>query len=143
MQISRRDLTMLLPALAASAQAAETDKRMLETKAFPYEDLPVKVNGQNKSRAVFDWQTHTGYPIEVHMTELAPGQMPHAPHKHVHEEVMMLKNGQLDAMYGGQTVRLKAGSVLYMASGVEHGWKNTGTGPAEYFVIALGQKGPA
>lgn len=138
MKISRRGIAALLPALATAA-AQESDKKMLSPKAWRYEDLPVKVNGQNKGRAVFDGETHLGFPIELHMTELGPGQMPHAPHSHSHEEVMMLRKGMLDATYGGQTVRLTAGSVIYMASNVEHGWKNPGTEPAEYFVIALGK----
>jgi mannose-6-phosphate isomerase-like protein (cupin superfamily) len=58
----------------------------------------------------------------------------------VNEEVMMLKNGQLDAFFGGKTVRITAGSTIYMASMEEHAWKNPGPDPAEYFVIALGPK---
>ena len=141
MSLSRRDLSMILPALAATLPVAALadDKKMLETQAFDYPDLPVKTNGQNHSRAVFDWQTHTGYPVELHMTELGPGQVPHAPHHHSHEEVMMLRKGVLDATYGGKTVHLTAGSVIYMASNVEHQWRNPGPEPAEYFVIALGK----
>jgi hypothetical protein len=30
--------------------------------------------------------------------------------------------------------------VIYVASMVEHGWKNTGSDVAEYFIIALGDK---
>lgn len=139
MKISRRDVAALLPALAATASAQEKDKKMPTPKSWRYEDLPVKVNGQNKGRAVFDGETHLGFPVELHMTEIGPGQMPHAPHSHSHEEVLMLRKGMLDATYGGQTVRLTAGSVIYMASNVEHGWKNPGAEPAEYFVIALGK----
>jgi quercetin dioxygenase-like cupin family protein len=77
--------------------------------------------------------------VELHMTELGPGQAPHAPHSHVHEEVLMLRRGTLDATFGGKTARLTAGSVIYMESNMEHGWRNPGTEPAEYFVIALGK----
>lgn len=73
------------------------------------------------------------------MTELGPGQSPHAPHRHVNEEVLMLRRGILDATFGGKTTRLTAGSVIYMESNMEHGWRNPGTEPAEYFVIALGK----
>jgi quercetin dioxygenase-like cupin family protein len=140
MKISRRDIATLLPALAALASAQEPDnKKMLKPKTWRYEDLPVKQNGQNKGRAVFDGETHLGFPVELHMTELAPGQMPHAPHSHSHEEVLMLRRGVLDATYGGEKSHLTAGSVIYMASNVEHGWKNPGPEPAEYFVIALGK----
>src|ERR1039457_4307549 len=77
---SRRDLGLILPALAVATASAQENKT-LPSKAFKYEDLPVKVNGENKSRAVFNGETHSGFPIELHMTELAAGQVPHAPHR--------------------------------------------------------------
>jgi mannose-6-phosphate isomerase-like protein (cupin superfamily) len=76
----------------------------------------------------------------MHMTDLAPGLSPHPPHHHPNEEVMMIKSGQLDATLGGETTRLTAGSILYVASNLEHGLKNPGPDRAEYFVIALGSK---
>ena len=138
MSITRRDLSFLLPALAAGLPLEAAEPRLGAT-VFQYEGLSVKVNGQNKGRAVFDTKTHTGYPVELHMTELGPGQAPHAPHSHVHEEVLMLRRGMLDATFGGKTTRLTAGSIIYMDSNMEHGWRNPGTEPAEYFVIALGK----
>lgn len=143
MSITRRDVSLLIPALAASAaaqQAPKKEKPVLAAKAYEYSELPMKPNGENQGRAVFDGLTHSGFPVELHMTRLAAGQMPHAPHKHINEEVLMLKNGQLDAFFGGATHRITAGSVIYMASMEEHGWKNPGPEPAEYFVIALGPK---
>jgi mannose-6-phosphate isomerase-like protein (cupin superfamily) len=127
--------------LAAGQAGAQTkEKPVLPAKAYEYSELPMKQNGENQGRAVFDGATHSGYPVELHMTRLAAGQSPHAPHKHINEEVLMLKNGQLDATFGGKTSRITAGSVIYMASMEEHGWKNPGPDPAEYFVIALGPK---
>jgi quercetin dioxygenase-like cupin family protein len=40
----------------------------------------------------------------------------------------------------GVTTRVSAGSIVYAASNVLHGWKNPGPEPAEYFVLALGPK---
>jgi quercetin dioxygenase-like cupin family protein len=124
--------------LAARTAAAQDQQKLLPTKIFKYEDLPVKVNGQNKSRAVLNGETHQGYAIELHMTELGPGQAPHPPHKHVHEELLLLQSGTLETTVNGQTGTLTAGSIGYMASNDLHGWRNTGTTPAQYFVIAFG-----
>ncbi|MEP6714936.1 MAG: cupin domain-containing protein [Terriglobia bacterium] len=142
MKYSRRDLSMLLPAAlagAAEAQEKKGDKQM-PAQAWVYEDLTMTKNGLNEGRAVFDGQTHSGYPIELHLTKLAEGQMPHAAHHHPNEEVLTLRSGQLDANLGGKITHLTAGSVIYVASNLEHSWKNPGPGPAEYFVIALGNK---
>ena len=135
MNYTRRDLRLLLPLAAATAQAQKS--AVVPSKAFVYEDLPVKANGANKQRAVLKGETHSGYPIELHLTELGPGQAPHPPHKHVHEEVLMLQDGVLDVTINGQVTHLTAGSVAYVASNDEHGWRNPGTAHAQYFVIAL------
>jgi quercetin dioxygenase-like cupin family protein len=134
MEFSRRDLALLIPALAAAA--AETPA--LPTKAYAYEELPVKSSGPNKSRAVLKGATHSGFPVELHMTELGPHAAPHPPHKHVHEELVMIRRGTLEVTMLGKTATYGPGSVIYLASGDEHGWKNAGEEPAEYFVIALG-----
>ncbi len=134
MNYSRRDLALLIPALAAAQQLPKG----LPSRVFKYDDLPVRVNGENKSRAVMKGETHSGFQIELHMTELGPGQAPHPPHKHVHEELLMLKDGSLDVTISGQVTHVSAGSIVYVASNEVHGWRNPGTGPAQYFVIALG-----
>jgi quercetin dioxygenase-like cupin family protein len=138
MNYSRRDLSLLLPALGVATAAAEDQKKPLATKIFKYEDLPVKVNGQNKGRAVLHGETHQGYTVELHLTELGPGQAPHPPHKHVHEEMLMLQSGTLVATVNGETATLTAGSIAYIASNDLHGWRNPGPDRAQYFVIAFG-----
>jgi quercetin dioxygenase-like cupin family protein len=134
---SRRDLGVVLAAVAATPAPAQDKK--LPSKAFRYEDLPVKVNGANKSRAVLNGETHSGFPLELHMTELGAGQAPHPPHHHVHEELLMLQQGSLDATINGQATHITAGSVVFLASNDEHGWRNPGPGTAQYFVVALGR----
>ena len=133
---SRRDLALLLPAVAAAQEKPQPAK--LASKSFRYEDLPVKDSGQNRQRAVLNGLTHSGFAVETHLTELGPGQAPHAPHKHVHEEMVMLQTGQLDVTIEGKTTRLTPGSVAFVASNELHGWKNPGPDRAQYFVIALG-----
>jgi quercetin dioxygenase-like cupin family protein len=136
MTCSRRGLALLLPAVAMAQDKSR--KPVLPSKSFPFEDLPVKQNGQNKQRAVLNGATHSGFAVEMHLTELGPGQAPHAPHKHVHEEMVMLQTGQLDVTIEGKTTRLTPGSVAYVASNELHGWKNPGAERAQYFVVALG-----
>ena len=134
----------MLPALAAAQDtnnAKKEDKKLVESRVYPYGDLPVKTNGLNQSRQVFDGATHTGYHVDLHLTDLGPGMAPHPPHKHSHEEVVMLESGQLDVTLGSVTTRVEAGSVVWAASNQEHGVRNPGPGRAQYFVIALGREG--
>lgn len=140
MSYSRRDLGLLLPALAATAAAAPQNapEKKLVGKVYAYGDLVAKTNGANVGRAVLNGETHSGYPVEMHITELGPGSQPHPPHRHVHEEMLMLRTGQLDVTMNGETKRIAPGSVVFVASDILHGWKNPGPERAEYFVIALG-----
>jgi len=142
MKLTRRDLALLAPAVAAAQtqpkQAAP--KPMLTSRVYKFEDLPAKPNGENVGRAVFDGKTHADYPLELHMTELGPGLAPHAPHKHLNEEVLMLRFGQLDVTIEGVTTRASAGSIVYVNSNELHGWVNPGPERAQYFVIAVGPK---
>jgi len=135
---SRRDLNLLLPALAAAGAAAQN--AALPSKTFAFADLPVRVTGSNRSRAVLQGKTHSGFPIESHQTELAPGEPPHPPHHHVHEELLLIREGTLEVTISGRSVKLGPGSVAYIASNEEHGWRNVGTVRAHYFVVTLGRE---
>jgi quercetin dioxygenase-like cupin family protein len=136
--MTRRDLNLLLPLLASSAALAE-DKKKLPSATFKFEELPVKVGGENRTRAVLNGATHKGSAVEIHLTELGPGMAPHAPHRHPHEEMVLVQYGELDVTISGNTTRLTPGSVAFVASNEEHGWKNPTTARTQYFVIALGE----
>ena len=136
MNFSRRDLSLVLPLLAAKAAG---QSHALVSKTYRYEDLPVHGEGLNRGRPIFDGETHTGVPIELHETELAPGQMPHPAHHHVHEEMILVREGTMEVTIAGKSATLGPGSVGYVASGVEHGWRNVGTDRARYFVLAVGR----
>ena len=137
MEYSRRKWTMALAALATSRAGAQS--AAMPSKCYRYEDLAVKANGQNRQRAVLKGDTHSGFPIEMHETELAPGEAPHPPHHHVHEEMIVIREGTMEVTIVGRTTRLGPGSVAYVASGEEHGWRNVGSTRAKYMVLALGR----
>lgn len=128
---------MLLPALAASGVSAQD--KVLSSKLYAFEDLPVKQNGKNRQRAVLDGLTHKGCRIEVHHTELAPGEAPHPPHHHDREEMVIIREGTLEVTISGNSRKLGPGSIVFVGSGEEHGWRNVGTTQAHYVVMALGR----
>ena len=137
MEYSRRDLSALIGALAVSRASAQP--AVLPSRTWRYDDLPVRNNGPNRQRAIFKGETHTGFPIDLHETELAPGEAPHPPHHHVHEEMIIIREGAMEVTISGKTSQLGPGSVAYVASGEEHGWRNVGKTRARYMVMALGR----
>jgi mannose-6-phosphate isomerase-like protein (cupin superfamily) len=138
MPYTRRELSLLLPALLAVPAVGDTP--VLPSKAYAFDTLPVKTNATNhmQIRDVFRGKTQTGCPLALHISTLPPGQMPHPPHHHVHEELMLIKQGLLQFTIAGQTSTVGAGSVVYINSNEEHGMKNVGTEPAQYFVVEIG-----
>jgi quercetin dioxygenase-like cupin family protein len=137
MHFSRRELSLLLPALAATRAGAQGSA--LPSKSFRFEDLAVRSSGPNRMRAVMEGATHGGVPIELHITELAPGEAPHPPHHHVHEEMILILEGTVEVTIQDQSATLGPGSVAFVASNEQHGWRNIGTSAARYFVLALGR----
>jgi mannose-6-phosphate isomerase-like protein (cupin superfamily) len=135
---SRRELALLFPAVLSAAGAA--DESVLPSKCYLFENLPVEKNPKTgmETREVFRGKTETGCPLAMHISVLPPGQMPHAAHHHRHEEMMLVKNGTLEATVAGKTTRVGPGSVIYINSNDEHGLKSVGTVPAQYFVLEIG-----
>ena len=141
MKCSRRDWCLELPVvLAAVAAAAGAEpKGSLASKAYRFGDLPAHASGGNTFRPVLEGETHTGAFIELHESDLAPGGMPHPPHQHAHEEMFLVREGELEVTIAGKTTRLGPGAVAFVASNTEHGVRNPGTTHAQYFVLALGR----
>jgi mannose-6-phosphate isomerase-like protein (cupin superfamily) len=139
-KLSRRDLSILLPLAAAHATAAESN--VLPSHCYEFKDLPVKTNAKThaESRQVFHGTTHDGFPIDLHITTMPPGQMPHPAHHHIDEEMMLVQQGSLEVTIAGKTSVVGPGSVIYIHSNEEHGLKATGDVPAQYFVLALGKQ---
>jgi mannose-6-phosphate isomerase-like protein (cupin superfamily) len=138
MNCTRRDLAFVLPALIADD--AMSGSAVLPSKVYAFDTLPVKTNAANhmEIRDVFRGKTQTGCPLALHISTLPAGQIPHPPHHHAHEELMLIKQGRLQFTISGQVNTLGPGSVVYINSNEEHGLKNVGDEPAQYFVVEIG-----
>ena len=137
MKLSRRELPLLLPALAAAQSSDRAE--MLRSAALRFEEMPARRSGSITARQILKGATHSGFPIDLHQSELPAGESPHPPHRHIHEEMMLIREGVLDVSIDGRITRLGPGSVAYIASNRQHGWRNPGSEPARYFVLALGE----
>ena len=138
MAISRRDLNVLLPLLAAGARAQQTAPvETMASKAYPSDAIPYKGDDQKRGREFFLLQTHGGFKVELHETNLGPGMEAHPPHQHLHEEIMVVTAGWLEANMDGVKTTVPAGSVLVFGSNQRHGVRNPGTVTSKYYVIEL------
>jgi len=134
MTLSRRDLALLFPALGAAQQA---QNELLPSKIYHSAQLPYKGDAKKKGRAFFRGANHSGFQFEMHETVLGPGTQTHAPHKHEHEEIIILVEGSVERHLDGATEPVEAGSVIYFGSNQMHSVRNIGTAPCRYYVIEL------
>src|SRR5207247_593257 len=81
--------------------------------------------------------------LEIHISTLNVGQSPHEPHKHVHEELLIVKEGTLETFQSGETRRAGPGAIISQASNEMHNVRNVGTTPATYYVIGWTVPGAA
>ena len=136
----RRAFLAAIPALMATGALA-SEKHYLTSKVYEFQDLPVHHGKTNTSRPVLDVLTHEGCRIEVHESDLAPGNRPHPPHHHVHEEIFFIRQGTLEFTINGKRSKAGPGSVAFIASNNEHGVRNAGDDHAQYFVLAIHRPG--
>jgi len=157
MKYSRRHLSLLLPALVAgtaraqsgsagkaapaAAEAANGVEKLpvMKTQSFLYNEIPVTVNGKNKSRRMFTAKTHTGFKMESHQSDIAPGEVNHPPHQHLREEMMLVRIGTMELTISGKPYRLGPGDVGVIGSNEIHNAKNVGNVRAEYFIVNIGR----
>jgi quercetin dioxygenase-like cupin family protein len=53
--------------------------------------------------------------------------------------MILINEGTMKVTISGRSANLGPGSIAYVASGEEHGWRNVGSTLALYFIIALGR----
>ena len=137
--ITRRDLLVagvsIIAAVAGVAVAESNGKPIMHSSVFHWEDLKAKPTKAGESRPVFDAPTPALADLECHITTLNPGQSPHPPHRHPAEELMIIRDGTVEAMQEGQTNIVGPGGIIFEASGELHGLRNIGTNTATYYVI--------
>ena len=137
--LSRREACAALPAFLMAFRAyAQGQKTTLPSKIYNFDELPVRQSGSLTSRQLFNGKLFEGCQISMHESQLAPHSIPHPPHHHRHEEMVLVVDGALEFTINGKAIRAGAGSALFAGSNEEHGIRNPDDTPAQYFVFALG-----
>lgn len=127
-------LTAMADPIAAVYQPP-THKNVLGTTFVSWESLIARTTPNGQGRAVFDNPTPTLEKFEVHITTLRPGMQSHPVHHHPWEELILVKEGTLDASINGVVHRVGPGFLIFFASHDPHNLKNVGDGLATYYVI--------
>lgn len=138
--ITKRDIaisiiTALVMCIPLAIVVSKEPAKDLPSAAFDWNTITVTTTKTGERRQFFQSPTATLDELECHVTTLNPGEIPHAPHQHPEEELMIIKEGTVEALVNGETKRLGPGSVIFQASNQLHGLKNIGTTRATYHVF--------
>jgi len=134
----RRDLLTALVASGitlACVSIAQEPGKLLDSTAWKWQDMPAKKTDVGELRSVVREPTRTLDELEMHITTLNAHTASHPPHTHPNEEIVIVREGTLQAHVNGKEVVVGPGSVLFFASMQPHAVQNVGDVPATYFVI--------
>jgi uncharacterized cupin superfamily protein len=124
-------------ALAIGARAeAQASPPPLRSMVFPKDSARSKSLAPNQ-RSLVDTATAILAKLEIHESTLAPGQDSHPPHRHAHEEVIVLYQGDVDVLQGTVHRKAHGGDVIFLASNEWHNFTNIGTTDAKYLVVRI------
>ena len=139
--LTQRDLTVVLLAaftatgLVVRAQSDRKPAMTMTSTAIEWNSLEAKPNANGSSRKFFEAPTATLGLLECHATTLNPGVTNHPILKRPDDEVVIVKEGTIEAYVSDKWVRLGPGSVIFNAAGVLQAMRNVGDGPATYHVV--------
>lgn len=100
-----------------------------------WDDVAYVETEKGGRRQIIDRATTMFGRFEMHVTTLNKGQVSHAPHKHLAEEVIILIRGYGEMQIGDMQIKAEPGALVFLESQVAHALKNTGDGPCEYFAF--------
>lgn len=129
-------LNFYMPPSERSASAAESAREdPLSSTVWDWEKLPVKASPDTDRRNLVDGPTRTMKRFEMHATTLRPGAKTHGG-KHPEEQFFVMKDGEMEAVVGGETHRVGPGDLFFVASNQEFVWRlPPGDKPATYYVV--------
>ena len=136
--ITKRDVIVasLTMGITVTAMFANSKAKVMDSAIFEWNDVEVKTTKTGAVRTFFRSPTATLDELECHVTTLNPGDTSHPPHKHAEEEIIIIKEGTVEALVNGQMKRVGPGSVIFQASNQMHSIRNVGNAPTTYHVFS-------
>ncbi len=109
----------MIPASAAPGPA-------LSSTVFEWSKIAAQPTKAGEIRPYFDTATRTLARLESHVTTLNSGEISHAAHAHADEELIIVREGLVEATVNGVPQAAGPGSVFFFASHDLHGLRNPG-----------------
>jgi quercetin dioxygenase-like cupin family protein len=139
MPATRRDLLVAAGAVLltmAVGATARTAPAVLTSSVFDWTAMKAEPTETGAVRRVFRTPTATLDELECHITTLKAGATSHPPHTHANEEVLIIREGNVEVFYKDAWHPAGPGSVVFLTGTDPHGLRNAGNTAATYHVLA-------
>lgn len=136
--ITRRDVIIAFASVSLTCigySFASSSVPLIGASVYDWNTMSVKKTDVGEYRQVIKGPTATLDELELHVTTLMPGLSSHAPHTHVNEELVIIREGNVEVLSDGAWKKLGPGSVIFNSTNSLHALRNVGTTPAVYHVI--------
>lgn len=81
-------------------------------------------------------QLHTPFGrLNVYFARLQRGMVPHVPHGHIEEELIIAVSGRMEVLFDDQAVLLEAGGMYYMVPDTVHTIRGAPDCECEFFIL--------
>src|ERR1017187_56663 len=127
--------TTLACSLTFGPSAVRAQTKVMGSAVFDWNSFTVNPTAVGSVRSVASSPTAPLENLEIHVTTLNPGKMPHPPHRHPNEELIIIDQGTVETLSNGEWKRVGPGSIIFNGSNEVHGLRNVGATPAQYHVI--------
>jgi hypothetical protein len=86
---------------------------IMHSTVLDWNEIPAKQADVRTLRQFFQSPTATLDELELHATTLGVGESSHPPHQHPNEELVIIKEGTVEALVRGEWKRVGPGSVIF------------------------------
>lgn len=117
--------------------AAHNQAPTLPSGVFDWEKLVAVPTATGERRQVLKGSTVTMESLTCHVTTLKPREAAHGAHRHPDDEVVLVKEGTMEATINGRAQTGGPGSVFLFTSNDLHGMRNVSDTRASYYVIRM------
>jgi mannose-6-phosphate isomerase-like protein (cupin superfamily) len=100
-----------------------------------WNDMEYKTNANGGRRDIMRQPVYALKELEIHTTQLREGLPSHSSHTHADEEIILVRFGRVEESINGKPFQCGPGSVLFLTNDDDHGIRNVGEGPCEYYAI--------
>jgi mannose-6-phosphate isomerase-like protein (cupin superfamily) len=100
-----------------------------------WNDIEFKTTANGGRRDIIRQPLSALKELEIHTTQLKEGLPSHAGHTHADEEIILVRFGRVEENINGIPFQCGPGSAIFLTNDDDHGIRNAGEGPCEYYAI--------